>query len=657
MSDPVTMFMLVVSGLLVVGSVGEQIFARTGVPAVIWLILLGVLVRVTGIVPGPVATALAPFFAALALVMILFDAGRHLTVGAGDEALTPTIRRRALLLALFGFTGTTLLVALISMGLYGLNILPAWGWPHAFMLGSLMSAGAGEVFMPSLVGSVDPALQALLRREAAITKALAVAGTVLCLDAVSPKVVGGAALAMVSGVGFALMFGVGVGVGWIIALQRLADNPRSYMYTLAAMVAAYVMSESAGGSGPLSVLVFGVILGNAERLLALLRRRGEVDPADTSTIKEMLADHEGTIQFVRTLVFAMVGLLLVPPAGPLVFGAVIGFIPLVMRHLIVRFVLASSDHAERSAVGNCVPRGMATVALATLPLAHQVPGSEAMLTLVFSAVTTSVLVFTFGLRHGRATATPEVEPEAASARPLVMRPIGPAVIDVRAPTMREAQREDAVEAGKAPAVSPAPSVLPAPSGEPPVVTGRTVIAGEQPVVTGRTVIAGDRPVDETPLPAAALPPIAAPPVAMLPRADAPVVDLAGPSRTVIAEARPAEPATGTSRTVIAEARPAEPATGASRTVIAEARPRTPLVGMQEHAGGVSAALDREFAVEADRTPEVYMRTLPTIDAARAHGENPLDSAMVRALSKRPEDVNPRGGRTTGDNEVPGAERK
>lgn len=631
MSDPVTMFMLVVAGLLVVGSVGEQVFARTGVPGVIWLILLGILGRVTGVVPEQVATGLAPFFAALALVLILFDAGRHLTFGAGDETLTPTVRRRALLLALLGFIGTTLMVALLSMGLYGLNVLPFWSWPHAFMLGSLMSAGAGEVFMPSLQDDVDAAGQALLRREAAITKALAVAGTVLCLDALSPQVaVNGAALAMVSGVGFALMFGIGVGVGWIIALQRLADNPRSYLYTLAAMIAAYVMSEGAGGSGPLSVLVFGVILGNADRLLGLLRRRGEADPADTSTIKAMLEDHEGTIQFVRTLVFTMVGLLLVPPAGPLVFGAILGVLLLVVRLLVVRVVLSGSDHAERSSIGNCAPRGMATVALATLPLAHHVQGSQSMLTLVFSAVTMSVVVFTIGRRHLRTSGSARVmeAPAAVIAKAPVMRVQGPAVIavDVRAPTMRE-QVEDEIEVGM-------PTLAPIPG----------------PAVTGRTVIPNEPALDVTPLPAVALPPIAFQPVTPMP-----VSVEAAPQtgRTVIAEATP--PA---GRTVVAEAKPVAeaPPSGTSKTVVATATPRAPLVGMQEQPGGVMAALDREFAVDTKKAPEVYMPTLPTIDAAKAHGENPLDSAMLRALAKRPEDVNPRGGRTPGENEA-AAERE
>ena len=92
---------------------------------------------------------------------------------------------------------------------------------------------------------------------------LTVTGTVVCLDLLSPRVAdGGAGLAMVAGFGFALAFGSVAGMLWVVALQRLAGEgagadqreARNYGFTLAVMVVLYVLSEAAGGSGPLSVL-------------------------------------------------------------------------------------------------------------------------------------------------------------------------------------------------------------------------------------------------------------------------------------------------------------------------------------------------------------------------------------------------------------------
>jgi hypothetical protein len=134
----------------------------------------------------------------------------------------------------------------------------------------------------------------------------------------------------------------------------------------------------------------------------------------------------------------------------------------------------------------------------------------------------------------------------------------------------------------------------------PAQTGRTVMS--EPAQTGRTVVS----------------------------------EPAQTGRTVVSE--PAQ----TGRTVVAEP------VASGKTVVAGTR--APLVGMQEAPSGVSAAIDRERA--GGRAPEVYMPTLPTIDAARAHGENPLDSAMARALAKRPEAVQPGRARGAGEFDAP-----
>ena len=500
MTDPVTVFLLVFAGLLVVGTLGERIFVRTGVPAVIWLIALGLLVRVTGIVPAAVVTGLAPFFAALALVIILFDAGTHLS-GSEEAALAPPDLRRAQLLGVIGFAATATVVALFSQALYGLDILPTWSWAHAFMLGSLLACGASEVFLPSLAGAgVRAELGTLLRRESAITKALAVAGTVVCLDLLSPQVAtGGAGLALLAGFGFALAFGSVAGIAWIVGLQRLAGDPpaalpdarrldrdaRNYGFTLAVMLVLYVLTEAAGGAGPLAVLVFGVTLGNADALLRLLRRRPDHaqhadDAAATEVIHAALGGHERALALIRTLVFTMVGLsLTAPPWGPLVMGVALGILLLVCRLAVARFTLTGLEHGERSIIATSAPRGMATVALATLPLADAVPGAAAMLTLVLAAVTTSIVLFTVGLRQMQASAaglalrpvaTPPLRPEGPTLGSLIAAEVAAShavpvaamsATEIRAPTMRAFDEPSDARSPEPPRAAPQPATMPA----------------------------------------------------------------------------------------------------------------------------------------------------------------------------------------------------
>ena len=51
--DPVATTMILIAGLLLVGALGEFVFARTGVPDVVWLVAAGILA-------GPVFGIVSP---------------------------------------------------------------------------------------------------------------------------------------------------------------------------------------------------------------------------------------------------------------------------------------------------------------------------------------------------------------------------------------------------------------------------------------------------------------------------------------------------------------------------------------------------------------------------------------------------------------------
>ena len=682
MTDPVTVFMLVVAGLLVVGTVGEQVFARTGVPSVIWLVMLGVLVRVADIVPASVIDSLAPFFAALALVIILFDAGTNLTGGTGEAALAPATRRRAQLLAFIGFAVTVTVVALFSWALAGLGILKFWGWPNALMLGSLVACGASEVALPSLKGLPGVVeATALLRRESAITKALAVTGTVLCLDLLSPRVgEGGAALAMAAGFGFALAFGGVAGMLWVVALHRLARMPdssdseaRDYGFTLAVLVVLYVLSEAAGGSGPLSVLVFGAVLGNADGILSLFRRaageRGEAGPG--VAVQAVLGGHARTIHFVRTLVFAMVGLTLAPPWGPIVMGVALAVLLLVVRLAVARFTLAGVEHRERSIVGACAPRGMATIALVTLVLAHAVPGASEMVTLVFAAVTTSVLLFTLGLYGLRGLAPP------GPVAPVVARGPAPSLASVVAAEV--AASHPGMTLPSAPVVDMGPSGPSEASGPTMAISGTGVssvssvssasgtelaAATSGPELVRASVSDSLRRSECVPTAQSMQAELSPRPESEMNRNSRPMQSarVSGPmaaasriSGPVVAASRISGPvqAARSSGPVLA-ARPVEPGPGAD-DARAPTLPREMSGPRLAEASAPQESLRQVLEAPGPRPlpePEGYLPTLLQIEGSQSRPEDPLAGALAGALAKRPVDVTQARRRPTGDYEVP-----
>ncbi|MCY1060809.1 cation:proton antiporter [Nannocystis sp. SCPEA4] len=388
---PVTVFLVAIACLLTAAAAVRPLALRSGVPEAVWLILLGVGLRATGLVSQATIAALAPFFAAVALIIVLFEAGRDMVFGAGGEQVG-----RARKLALVGAALVVPLVALFSVALAGLQLLPpVWGWTHALMLGALMLCTAPEVYAPTLYRRADPGLVATLEREAAVTGALAIAATAVCIDLLSLRVPAGKAYAAIAaGFGLGLAFGAFAGLLWITAIRRVGPGRGVYPYTLAAILALYVVTDTLGGIGALAVLVFGAVVSNAGPLVAaLFRPRGTVVEAADEDFRAALDDHGRTVEITRVLLFTFIGLGLGPPWGLVAMGIVLGLLLVVLRLLAARLVLRGVDDRTFSALALGWPRGMLVAGLAALPWAAAVPGTESLTTLVFAAVATTCVAF------------------------------------------------------------------------------------------------------------------------------------------------------------------------------------------------------------------------------------------------------------------------
>lgn len=76
LNHPVANFLLAIAGIFLIGSGGELIFQRTNIPDVIWLILAGIALEpVGGLITRPLLGSIAPYFAALTLVVVLVEGG------------------------------------------------------------------------------------------------------------------------------------------------------------------------------------------------------------------------------------------------------------------------------------------------------------------------------------------------------------------------------------------------------------------------------------------------------------------------------------------------------------------------------------------------------------------------------------------------------
>jgi cell volume regulation protein A len=408
--SPVGIFLLSIAAIFLIGALGEVIFKRTNIPDVIWLIVAGILLGpIAGIVTRDQLGAIAPYFAAVTLVVVLFEGGSALHV-------TDLLRaaKRSSLLAVLTFLFSMVTVAVMSMGAAAIGILPEeWTWLHGFLAGSILGGSSSIIIMPAMAqAKVEPELANLVNIESALTDALCVVGTAAIIDIILGGAVGGGGPAGHLLVSFSLGIGIAftAGMVWLMFLRLLNSSEHNYSVTISALLILYVVIDRAGGSAALGILTFAVVVGNGGSLSRLIGLIEAVQLDDG-----VRGFHKQMTFMVKSFFFVFIGAMLGPPWLLILLGILIGGTLLVVRAPGVLVATAASGLSARQKklVVVAMPRGMAAGVLATLPMAAGVPGTETLPVVAFAAVFTTIVVFAVGfpiLRGSPATTGPALAP-------------------------------------------------------------------------------------------------------------------------------------------------------------------------------------------------------------------------------------------------------
>ncbi|MBN2197101.1 MAG: cation:proton antiporter [Polyangiaceae bacterium] len=411
--DPVLLFLLAFATIFIVGILGEVVFERTGVPDVVWLMVVGILLGpVSGIVQREQLMAIGPFFGALTLVVVLFDGGRQLRLADVSRSLP-----RASLLAFMGFAFSVLTMTLATMGAAALGFLPSgWTIMHGVIFGAILGGSSSVVIMPTLAKArLAPRLSAMVNLESALTDVLCVVVAVACINILvsgsSDFLAAVAILGKSFGIGLAA--GVTVGMLWVLFMRLIRRMANVYAATLSILLLLYVFVSMLGGNAALGILAAAVVVGNASKL-------ANVTGLDEDTrLGETVEDTHSQITFiVKSFFFTFIGAMLGPPWGFVALGllfAVLLFLARVPSAALCTWGGGFSP-AERQLTAVMMPRGMAAGVLALMPHAAGVPGTELLPVIVFSVVLGSIVIFAVGFPLARRGIPSVPGPDATELR-------------------------------------------------------------------------------------------------------------------------------------------------------------------------------------------------------------------------------------------------
>jgi cell volume regulation protein A len=380
-----TLVFLVAATIILIGAAGNYLFRKTGIPDMLFLLALGLLVGpLLGIIKAQDIEPLTPLLSILAVVIILFDGGLGLDI---QKAVGQA--PRAIVLAVTGFILTTAAVALFSKYFLGWRLL------QGILLGSMLG-GSSSVVVIALVnrlGFSEKGTTTLIL-ESSTTDILCIVAAIAVMEIMTTGLPPVQALAreMTSRFTTGIVLGALVGFFWLNVLPKLSQETYKYMVTLSLIFLTYIASESLGGSGAISALVFGLILANSQGILTMLRRP-RIEVADDS-----FRTLEAEIVFlVKAFFFVYLGLIVAFPHLNLIIIALgISVILLAVRYVAVAISTVGSDlWHEKSGMTVLYGRGLAAAILAVLPVQYGLPNAETytsitLLAIVFTAIITAV---------------------------------------------------------------------------------------------------------------------------------------------------------------------------------------------------------------------------------------------------------------------------
>jgi cell volume regulation protein A len=374
------------------GFLANYLFKRTGLPDMLILIFLGAIFGPILRVFDPTAVQrFAPYIAALALAYILFDGGMGLSI---KKVISQS--PRALLLALLGFVFSMLGTAAFMVLVFDMPLL------YGLLFGSICG-GSSSVVVISLASKIkisDKGSTTLIL-ESAVTDILCIVVSLAFIGVLA----NGQTNVLGIGEGIIGKFLIGAGIGivigfsWLFALRKVAAMPFSYILTLATVLFSYAVSEIIGGSGALSALLFGLILGNEKEILNFLNLQDNENGKISLMVSRGLKRFESEFAFlIRTFFFAFLGMIASFSSWTLLLSGIgLSVILFAVRYGAVWLsTMKTALQKERQIMTVILTRGLAAAVLATLPAEYGLQYSDLFINIGVVIIIATAIIATAG---------------------------------------------------------------------------------------------------------------------------------------------------------------------------------------------------------------------------------------------------------------------
>ena len=364
------------------------LFERTRIPDVLPLIFIGILI-------GPLFNILSPddfgyvgpLLSAVALALMLFEGGSHLTL----ETLKTSLKD-CVVLALMTFILTVLISTGATYYLMGKDLMPA------LFIGAVLGSISPAVVVPIVrMLNLSENTKSTLVVESAITDVLSI---IIALGILKTFLSGHKTIMefigtnLIATMAMSLVVGFGGAVIWSTILEKIRKFPNTIFTSLAFIFILYGLSENLGYSGPISVLIFGIILANSKKIpLNIVQKFGADHLIEFTSIEKTLFSE--VIFLVKTFFFIFLGMSIQFGKGKILFfGILLTSLIYGSRLILTRLIISKNTPGNEAAmISFIIPKGLAAAVLAEVPMHMGLPEELVPMFTEIRAVIYMVILF------------------------------------------------------------------------------------------------------------------------------------------------------------------------------------------------------------------------------------------------------------------------
>jgi potassium/hydrogen antiporter len=278
------------------------------------------------------------------------------------------------------------------------HFLFGWEFLIGAILGSIVGGISSAIALPLVKGDViGPKAKNIISIESVASDVFCIVFAITLIN-----VAIGISTLDVGAIGkeILLFFIIGTvmgGVGaffWAGLLKYAGKIDFSYILTIGFLFILYYLSGVLGGNGPITVLIFGLFLGNLN-LFAYYFKTDKF-AFNTFFIKKI---HNEITFFITTFFFVYLGtIVMFKTFDALFIGIFLSVILIILRYVIVNvfFRAFNLESKEIKIMSLLSARGLAAAVLAPLPFFYGIEGTENFSDIVFAVIMCTVLFTVIG---------------------------------------------------------------------------------------------------------------------------------------------------------------------------------------------------------------------------------------------------------------------